>query len=258
MERLQGKELIELIKEDPLLQYKELRSEDVESIFLATRSPRKTALSRTKPNIRKYVLRFFEDGINAYQYFFDNASIYYTATAVEMGLLFKLRNRVRQEKKANKNSRCDFKWLINKSNLDNNTKKLAHDIRIMRNCYIHYENIIAYYARKREVDIPDLIKQGKLLPEITTLLSRDKEYAPIRIEHLETNKEIMPFIEKRIREHLNWAGSAFSRIDKFKKRKSGDKILWFDEALLIYGVEALDALTCIKWSFKVLKALHII
>ena len=150
MGKLQGKELIELVKEDPLLQYKELRSEDVVSLFLATRSPRKTAQRRTKPNIRRYVLRFFEDGINAYQYLFDNASIYYTATSVEMGLLFKLRNQVKKERKANSRSRITFEWLIKNSNLDCNTKKLANDIRIMRNCYIHYQNIIAYYAKQRD------------------------------------------------------------------------------------------------------------
>ncbi len=106
-----------LIKEDPLLQFKQLRSEDVENILLATRNPRKTALRRTKPNIRKYVLRFSQDGISAYQYLFDNASIYYTSTSVEMGLLFKLRNKVTKEKKTNHNLDTNFKWLINNGSL---------------------------------------------------------------------------------------------------------------------------------------------
>jgi len=257
MEKLQGKELIELLKEDPLLRYKELRSEDVVSLFLATRSPRKTALLRTKPNIRRYVLSFFEDGINAYQYLFDRASIYYTATAVEMGLLFKLRNRVKQEKRTNPKLRIDFDWLINQSNLDDDTKKLAHDIRIMRNCYIHYQNIIAYYAKQLD-EYKDLIEQGILRPEAANLLPRDKQDIPIRIEHLETNEEIMPFIQKRVSEHTNWVGSAISRLYAYKKGKNDTTILKLDELQLVYGAEALDALTCIKWSFKVLKALYII
>lgn len=258
MKKLQGKELIELLKEDPLLRYKELRSEDVVSLFLATRNPRKTALRRTKPNIRRYVLRFFEDGINAYQYLFDNASIYYTATAVEMGLLFKLRNKIKQAKQANpKLKNIHFHWLIENSNLDDNTKKLAHDIRIMRNCHIHYQNIIAYYAKQQD-EYKDLIKQGILRPEAANLLSRDKENVPVRIEHLETKTEEMSLINKRIEEHINQVGSAISRLDKFKKRNNDTTILKLDELLLVYGVEALDALTCIRWSFKVLKALYII
>ncbi|GEM_PF-6912082 len=257
MKKLQGKELIELLKEDPLLRYKELRSEDVVSLFLATRSPRKTALRRTKPNIRRYVLSFFEDGINAYQYLFDRASIYYTATAVEMGLLFKFRNRVKQATRNNPELSIDFYWLINQSKLDDDTKKLAHDIRIMRNCYIHYQNIIAYRAKQQD-EYKDLIKQGILRPEAANLLPRDKQDIPIHIEHLERKQEIMTFIRKRIKEHMNWVGSAISRLNTYKKRNNDTTILKLDELLLVYGVEALDALTCIRWSFKVLKALYII
>ncbi|MFC1983761.1 hypothetical protein ACFLVO_01930 [Chloroflexota bacterium] len=258
MERLQGKELIELVREDPLLEYKELRSEDVEKYFLATRNPRKTALRRTKPIIRKYVLRFFEDGVNAYQYLFDNASIFYTTTAVEMGLLFKLQRKVRQAKKAGKKTRTDFKWLIYKSTLDGSTKKLTNDIRIMRNCYVHYQNIIAYNARRRLVDVPELIKQGVLRSEVGEIISNDKDNIPIRIEHLETNQEIMPFINKRVQEHINWIGSTIPRIIAFKKRNNDTKLLDLQELLTVFGIEAFDALTCIKWSFSVLKKLYII
>lgn len=258
MERLKGKELIELVKEDPLLQYKELRSEDVEKFFIATRNPRKTALRRTKPRIRKYVLRFFEDGVNAYQYLFDNASIFYTATAVEMGLLFKFQSKVKQARKDNPKFKPKFAWLIDNSNLDDNTKKLAHDIRIMRNCYMHYQNIIAYNARRQLVDVPELIKQGVLHPEAGEIISSDKDNTPIRIEHLETNKEIMPFIDKRVQEHINWIGSTIPRMIAFKKRNNDTKLLNLQELLTVFGIEAFDALTCIKWSFSVLKMLYII
>lgn len=257
MKKLQGKELIELLKEDPLLRYKELRSEDVESLFLATRSPRKTALRRTKPNIRRYALSFFEDGINAYQYFFDRASIYYTATAVEMGLLFKLRNlrnRVNQEKRENPRFKPGFYWFIEQSNLDDDTKELAHDIRKMRNCYIHYQNIIAYRA-KRQDEYKDLIKQGILRPEAANLLSEDKQDIPIHIEHLERDEEIMPFIEIRMKEYANWI---VPRLVKYNQNNNDDTILMPDGLMAVYGFEAFDALTCIRWSFKVIKALYII
>lgn len=258
MGRLKGKALIELIKKDPLLRYKELRSKDVEIFFVATRNPRKTALRRTKPRIRTYVLRFFEDGINAYQYLFDNASIYYTSTAVEMGLLFKLQNKIKQERKDSPKFQPKFTWLINNSKLGENIKKLAHDVRKMRNCYVHYQNIIAYNAKLRLVDIPNLIKEGILLPEAADILPSDKDNPPIRIEHLETNEEIMPFIDRRGQEHINWIGSAITRMIAFKKRNNDTKPLNSEELLTVFGVEAFDALTCIKWSFSVLKALYII
>jgi len=258
VERLKGKEIIELIKKDPLLQYKELRSEDVEKFFVATRNPRKTALRRTKSIIRKYVLTFFEDGINAYQYLFDHASIYYTSTSVEMGLLFKLQSKVKQVRQDNPKFKPKFKWLIDNSNLDESIKKLADEIRIMRNCYVHYQNIIAYNAKVRLVDIPELIKQGILLPEAKNILSSDKDNIPIRIEHLETNKEVMSFINKRVNEHMNGIGSTISRMNEFKKRNNDSRLLNSNELLMVYGQQAFDALTCIKWSFSVLKALYII
>jgi len=238
--------------------YKELRSEDVKEYFVAIQSPRKVALSRTKPLIRAYVLNFFGDGIKAYQSFFDHASIYYTSLAVELALLYKLRNRVKRDKEENPDLNITFNWLIDNSNLDDDTKKLAHDVRIMRNCYVHYQNIIAYKAKLRLVDVPELIKQGILRPEVTDILSTDKEVIPIRIEHLETNEEIIPFINKREHKHTEWIGSAIARIYAFKERNNDISLLNMHEVLAVFGTEAFDALTCIKWSLNVLKALYII
>ena len=258
MERLQGKEIIDLTKEHPLLQYKELREEDVENIIVAFRKPRKAALRRTKTRIRVYVLDFFEYGVDAYRYLFDNASIYYTSTGVEIGLLFKLQNKVKQVRKVNLKFKPDFKWLIDNSFLDISHKKLAHDIRIMRNCYIHYQNILAYYAKIQLKDIPELIEQGVMSPEVYNLIRSDQDNTPIRIEHLETNEEIMPFINKRVKEHTNCMGSPISRMIAFKKRNNNTEQLNIQELLTVFGQQAFDSLTCIKWSLEVLKELYII
>ena len=244
--------------ENLLQQYKELRSEDIEKYTIAIRNPRKTALHRTRLIIREYVLKFFKDGINAYQHFFDHASIYYTSLAVELALLFKLRNIVKRKKEENPDLNITFNWLIDNSNLNDDTKRLANDVRIMRNCYVHYQNIIAYNAKLRLVDIPELIKQGILRPETADILSTDKDIIPIRIEHLETNEEIMPFINKRGHEHTEWIGSAITRMYALKKRNNDNSLLNMHEVLAVFGTEAFDALTCIKWSLNVLKALYII
>lgn len=240
------------------LHYQPLRSEDVESIFLAIMNPRKTALRRTKQIIRLHVLRFFQDGINTYQDFYDNASIYYTSTAVEMGLLFKLRNEVKKQKEGNQRLRIDFNWLIENSNLDPNIEQLTHNVRLMRNSHVHYQNIIAYNAWQTNVHIPELLRRGVLRPEAASLLKRDKEDIPVRIQHLEENKEIKAFIQKRMEEHSNWLGSAVSRMYAFKNDSGNKDLLNTDELLSIYGYEAFNALTCIKWCFSILKALYIV
>ncbi|MFC1897812.1 hypothetical protein ACFLX8_04540 [Chloroflexota bacterium] len=257
MRKASSEEIIELMRIDPLLKYKELRSEDVNGYYVVTRNPSKTALSRTKQLIRSNVLSFYEDGLGAYQYLFDRASIYYTATAVEIGLAYKLRLKIKQEKERNSHLNFDFKWLIKNSNLDEKTRDLADDIRIMRNCYIHYQNFLAYYAKTRLVDVPELIKAGVLRPEVNEVIIGDKDNTPIRLEHLESQKEVMPFINRRITEHINWIGSVIPRMIEYKRNLGETNGLNLQELLSVFGQQAFDALDCIKWSLTLLKALYI-
>ena len=260
----------DLLKEHPLLQSEGLRARHVEHITTAINNPRKTAIRRTKPNIRRYPLRFFKDGVWAYQYLFDNASIYYSSLAVEVGLLLKLRNLVKRKRQATPKLRITFKWLIDNSKLDEATKELAHKIRIMRNCYVHYQNLIVYIGWQHEVRWPKFVQQQKSLAyndpmqlnAISTLEGlfetwHGEDSIPIRLEHLETTQENMDFIAARRKEYPAWMGHALSEYVTYKGSNKGGSgaILTLEEVQPICGYEAFDAHTCIDWSFKVLKAL---
>ena len=87
------------------------------------------------------------NSIDAYRYGFDNASIYYAGTAIELTLMVFLREIINQERQINPNLRIDLMWLINHSGnfLDNDGRMLCHQIRIMRNCYIHYQKYNSSY-----------------------------------------------------------------------------------------------------------------
>jgi len=79
---------------------------------------------------------------------FDYASIFHSSSALAWGLLIKLNTRLTDEEKGKKRH-LRFKTLINKCRdrglLDEEHCTLAEDIRNIRNCYVHFENMIAYY-----------------------------------------------------------------------------------------------------------------
>ena len=66
----------------------------------------------------------------------------------------------------------------------------------------------------------------------------------IRFDFLEMNKETMQFIKRRYKDYIKWLPKCWT------KKKL---LLSTEEFPQVYGIEAFDALSCIKWSFKVLK-----
>jgi len=81
---------------------------------------------------------------------FDYASIFHSSSALALGLLIKLNKKLTAEEKE-KIKRLDFKTLIkkcrNKDLLDEEHYRLAEDIRNIRNCYVHFENMMAYFNK---------------------------------------------------------------------------------------------------------------
>lgn len=177
-----------------------MRSPDVKHI---TSLISQTDIGKLRQTPRYYPLRFLANSIDAYRYGFDNASIYYAGTAIELTLMVFLREIINQERQINPNLRIDLMWLINHSGnfLDNDGRMLCHQIRIMRNCYIHYQNIIAHIARM-EVDSHKKMELEKMKagndPEAVKFIDLltewvDNDYAkegmlPFRFEHLEENQ----------------------------------------------------------------------
>jgi hypothetical protein len=79
---------------------------------------------------------------------FDYASIFHSSSALALGLLIKLSTNLTDEEKR-KIKRLGFKTLIEKCRdkglLDKEHYGLAEDIRNIRNCYVHFENMMAYF-----------------------------------------------------------------------------------------------------------------
>jgi len=240
-----------------------IRTNDVKDIANVIEQ---TDVANLRQTIRYYPLRFLGDGINAYRYAFDNASIFYAGEAVELALLALLIDEIKFKRCQNpKLKKIDLNWLIKNAGgiLDDENMELANDVRKMRNCYIHYENIIAHLGWMDEVALPQILemmrndpfnntKSAKLIDLISKLMQeypKSVGMLPIRFEHLETNPEIIPFIENQIEQYLSWLPFAWES----RKRE-----LSAEEFTNIYGIETYEALQCINWSFKIVHKLGLI
>jgi hypothetical protein len=249
-------------EDDVVLKIKALKEADTKDI---SELINKIGINRVRRSISYYPFRFFADGVDAYRYSFNNAVIYYVGTAVEIGLLIKLKPIVEQEKQTNPRFSPKFSWLINNSEplLGEVLKSIADQVRIMRNCYVHYENIVAHTAWLNQVAWPEIVKYTKSKykdhPEIIKVIealaesekeTREKEgMLTIRFDFLETNQEIMTSMESRYDEYLKW-------LPKFWPTKK--HIMNFDLFRLTYDIECFDALSCIKWGFDILRKLDYI
>lgn len=84
---------------------------------------------------------------------YDYASIFHSSSALALGLLIKLNMRLTDSEKGKK-KHLGFKALINKCRdvglLDKEHYTLAEDIRNIRNCYVHFENMMAYYNQLQQ------------------------------------------------------------------------------------------------------------
>ena len=81
---------------------------------------------------------------------FDYASIFHSSSALALGLLIKLNAKLTEEEKG-KIKPLRFETLIKncreKGLLDEEHYRLAEEIRNIRNCYVHFENMMAYFNK---------------------------------------------------------------------------------------------------------------
>jgi hypothetical protein len=85
--------------------------------------------------------------------YFDIASIFHSSSALELGLIIKLDSKISIEKKRVLGS-MDLYHSIKEAKMegliDENNFKLAESVRLIRNCYVHSENTMAYLSRLRK------------------------------------------------------------------------------------------------------------
>jgi len=248
--------------DDPLLKLKPIRVNDIKEISeFITEAPSKTF----RHSLNYYPFRFFADAVQAYWHLFDNAVIYYIGLAVEIALLIRLRADIVQIARDRRNRRFvpSFQWLIRHSDtcLSEELRMKADDLRLMRNCYIHYQNIVAHTAYLDQQEWPKIVEDVKrefshdhqVLRAIDLLNAEAKRYSEeegmltVRLGFLETNNEMMRFIDGRYQKYMIWV----SRINRSIATGVTD-----EEFRILYSIEAFDALSCIQWGFDILTALN--
>jgi hypothetical protein len=241
--------------EDEFVKYiKPYKSEAIGNI---TSVLNKYNIRSLRRSISYYPIRFLIDGVAAYRYGFNEASIFHAGASIELGLLGLMQDKVNQTIHDNPKSRIDLYWLIENAGnlLDDNSRKICHDIRLLRNCYVHYENIVAHLEYLEQVEGPEIKKQvrekygcdPKIMEQINELeRALEKKrlnggMLGIRLEYLE-KEPILSFISWRYMEYIKWLSSVVSLKGQTITKK---------ELEVIYIHEAFDAQECLTWAFNV-------
>jgi hypothetical protein len=79
---------------------------------------------------------------------FDYASIFHSSCALALGLLIKLNTKLTEDERRRLrllSLRTLLRTSKDKGLLDEEHYRLAQDIRNIRNCYVHFENMMAYF-----------------------------------------------------------------------------------------------------------------
>ena len=122
---------------------------------------------------------------------------------------------------------------------------------------------MAHIAWMQEVDWPqereqlkaelgsdsDMAKYIDLMAQLVDDLCSREGMLPIRFEHLEMKREVVPFIENRYKQYMAWLPQAWSSKKKELTKEEFDNI---------YSIEAFDALECVNWAFAVTSKLNFI
>src|SRR2546427_1394084 len=100
-------------------------------------------------------MKFFINGLRVYVLGFDEATIYYSSLSIELMLLnAAIRKRgIEVLVEANKNRKLNFRWLIDDGEvLEKQDVSIAHDIRRMRDSYVHFQNHLMYSEVGKPID----------------------------------------------------------------------------------------------------------
>ena len=121
---------------------RKIRLQEIENTIAPLRGLSKKDVGQT---YRYYPVRFLTEAAQAYMYLFNNASVFYSSLAVETALLVKLGQLNLLPKVG---QRLDFKGLIERAStgskpvLNKDLQEKATNVRKLRNCYVHYYNIM--------------------------------------------------------------------------------------------------------------------
>jgi len=190
---------------------------------------------------------------------FDYASIFHSSSALALGLVIKLNTNLTDEEKR-KIKRLDLKTLIEKCRdkglLDKQHYELAEDIRNIRNCYVHFENMMAYfnklqrYLRDKEGILRTYkTEEEKRIVEII-LNSQSADTIPVSDITWCANNTTVSFLETR---HASFARGLIQILAQaFKKDSESKKIKRAYQGFEGLPLTTADASYCLNNTAKVL------
>lgn len=195
---------------------------------------------------------------------FDIASIFHSSSALALGLVIKLNTRLSDGEKERLS--LSFKRLIieskDKGLLNKKHYELAEDIRHIRNCYVHFENMMAYikriyeYYRNRE----NIISKYKTKEEkrIAEIILNSQQIKPVSAPDLTwcAKMKTVKFLEKR---HTNFSRElvrliATSYGDQIEEKKIKREYERFGGL----GVTTADASYCLNNTARILAYIGIL
>jgi translation initiation factor 2B subunit (eIF-2B alpha/beta/delta family) len=218
-----------------------------------------------------FPIMFLMEAITAYEFGFDLTAIFYAALSFEMALLIKVDEKIGDIKDEEKRKLKKLKNLIEKAYelqiIDEKHKAIAHTMRKLRNCYIHYYNAIHYLPvssipPKVIEKLKTLIEKNQKLMkafesidqkaiEITEVLKKGKPVCSWSI-----SPEAIEFMKERYEEYFNWY---VDELEKNPKQVINEiKHIGQINYPRRYDQKKFDALDMIKWDFEMLKHLKIL
>lgn len=207
-----------------------------------------------------YSMKFLIEGVGAYLWGLDEAAIYYSSLAVELILLSRLTNKYGQFSLDKMNR---FKLLIKNCKkegiLDEERGQDADNLRLLRDCYIHYDNLLNYSsAMSRKLIASFSSADNKLTEEdrknienlksTFSIFEKAYPFSKARILSVERTS----FLSRRIEEYAKWLQSqGLTLIDVLRIGFTKEENMRYRRV----RQQKFDALTSLQWSLQLLQFL---
>lgn len=205
----------------------------------------------------KIPMEFLLEGIKSYFFDFDEATIFYSSLAVELMLLRKTSIILAEQGLSKPLKSSSFWWLIHRTKiLDPKHVIIADKLRLLRNCYVHFQNRILYdkIKSKEHIRLLETYKDEKISRQM-----KDQVIKNVRVFD-KFAEEIFPSFSYSLEEKKNYINFMASRYDLWREWLQKEKG-WSVHKLLRAGpLEFLrtrqrrfDALDALKWGKSVLE-----
>jgi len=241
--------LVEICNQHKLLSLEMIRRFDDTAEFL------KFADANYTNPVWKIPMKFYKYAITQYVLGFPESTVHYSSLSVELMLFRSAIKKLGKDKlleliKQNRGS-FSFKWLIDKSTLlAKDDQNIAHDIRKMRNCYVHFQNVLLFNEVGRTPD-PRWLK-GVPQKEVKAILAFDRQLR-------DSFEQIFPSVEKLgNKEAIDFIRSRRKIMDEKALRLVSDALKactlqLYDPMETARRLEEENVLDCLKWSKQLLE-----